>query len=700
MSQKKIVKVFISSLLIASSLVSLSSVNVQADLFATSIAVGSDPQGVAISPNGVHAYVTNNGSFANTVSKINVATDTVAATIAVGTQPWGIAINPVGTFAYVANKGNDTVSKIDLATDTVVTTIAVGTQPWDIAISPAGSFAYVTNQGSGTVTKIDLTTDAVVTAIAVGLDPTGIAISPAGSFAYVANERSGTISKIDLATDTVVTTIAVGTQPWDIAISPAGSFAYVANFSSSSTVSKIDLRTNAVVGTIAVGACPNNIAISPAGSFAYVTNQCGEGSVSKINLATDTVTTVPVGVSYKNPRGVAINPAGTLAYVALHSTPGTVAKITLSATEQQSITFGRVSTQLLGAGTVALSAGASSTLAVSFSSVTPTVCTVAGSAVTFVAVGDCTIDANQYGGSGWDAAQKVSQTFSILPSPPSGEVGVSIKSGDTYTNKKEVPLDLIWPEYATAVRISNDGGFAASKTKSVSLTASVNWVLDDSLKGLFTKVVYVRFTGSGIDNTKTYSDDIILDTTAPTINSSSAIATTSSIDVKVDATDDITGVETIEIDNGQKIISKDYSKTVKVSLGEAGMAVSGASVSKSSVKTLRVRVRDAAVNWTEWKNLTLTGKSVVVVQNQQNSKSLTLSTRRSVSGKSIAQFAKIEVPSGSKMAIKISASSKKTCRVTGTSVKGLKSGTCKITVSVKTKSGKTKTKTVSLKVSK
>ena len=297
------------------------------------------------------------------------------------------------------------------------------------------------------------------------------------------------------------------------------------------------------------------------------------------------------------------------------------------------------------------------------------------------------------------SSSTTAMTIEARQSPPSGEPGVSINDGGTATNSKVVSLNLAWPEYATEARISNDGGFAQSKTKTVPLSALVDWELDDSVKGIFTKVVYVRFNGSGIDNTKTYSDDIILDITAPTINSSTAVATTSKIDVKVDATDDITGVEKIEIDNGSKIVSKDYSKTVEVSLSEIGMAVSAASVAKASTQSLQVRVRDGAGNWTKWQGLVLSGKSVVVA-NQSAGRAMSINTNKAVSGKSIAQFAKLTVPKNSKLSVKVASSSKKICRVVGTSIRGLKAGTCKVTVSAKPKTGKTQSKTVSLKVSK
>jgi YVTN family beta-propeller protein len=45
-------------------------------------------------PNGTHAYVTNISS--NTVSVIDTASNTVVATVAVGSGPTGVAITPNG----------------------------------------------------------------------------------------------------------------------------------------------------------------------------------------------------------------------------------------------------------------------------------------------------------------------------------------------------------------------------------------------------------------------------------------------------------------------------------------------------------------------------------------------------------------------------------------------------------------------------
>ena len=71
-----------------------------------------------------------------------------------------------------------------------------------------------------------------------------------------------------------------------------------------------------------------------------------------------------------------------------------------------------------------------------------------------------------------------------------------------------------------------------------------------------------------------------------------------------------------------------------------------------------------------------------------------------VSTKSIAAFAKLKVLSTSKVSLKVIASSSKYCKVSGTTLKGVKTGSCKVTVTVTPKKGRATSKTVTLKVTK
>ncbi len=126
---------------------------------------------------GPFAYVANKG--AGTVSVIDTSTNAVTATVTVGSNPFGIAITPNGSYAYVANEGAGTVSVIDTSTNVVTATVTVGTQPTGVAITPNGSYAYVANNGSASVSVIDTSTNVVTATVTVGTGPRGVAIQQA-----------------------------------------------------------------------------------------------------------------------------------------------------------------------------------------------------------------------------------------------------------------------------------------------------------------------------------------------------------------------------------------------------------------------------------------------------------------------------------------------------------------------------------------
>ena len=103
------------------------------------IAVGEAPVSVAITPDGKHAYVTNEGknSAGNTVSVITTATGAVSPITVVG-GPDAVAFTPDGKRAYVTNSVDGTVSVITTATGAVSAPITVGKVPYAVAICPTG----------------------------------------------------------------------------------------------------------------------------------------------------------------------------------------------------------------------------------------------------------------------------------------------------------------------------------------------------------------------------------------------------------------------------------------------------------------------------------------------------------------------------------------------------------------------------------
>lgn len=81
-------------------------------------------------------------------------------------------------------------------------------------------------------------------------------------------------------------------------------------------------------------------------------------------------------------------------------------------------------------------------------------------------------------------------------------------------------------------------------------------------------------------------------------------------------------------------------------------------------------------------------------------KALAVRIAKTISGKTLAIHAKLSVSNGSKVKLKVLPTSSRICRVSGSAVRGLKAGTCRISVSVVPRKGPSKSKTVALKVTK
>ena len=133
---------------------------------------------------------------------IATATNTAGPPITVGSQPFGIAVTPDGKAVYVANFSSGSVTPISTATNTAGTPIVIGaTAAIDIAITPDGKTAYVSSfLSSGVVTPINLATNTVGTAISVGSFPLGVAITldqaPTATFSVV-GAPAGEASRFD-----------------------------------------------------------------------------------------------------------------------------------------------------------------------------------------------------------------------------------------------------------------------------------------------------------------------------------------------------------------------------------------------------------------------------------------------------------------------------------------------------------------------
>ncbi len=162
--------------------------------------------------------------------------------------------------------------------------------------------------------------------------------------------------------------------------------------------------TSTAPSSAKVGGSTYEVAATGGGSGNPVTFTIDPSASSVCSIAGSTVSFIAVGTCTVN-----ANQAGGSSY----EPAGQVQQSFAVAKGDQTIGFGALTDRRFDEGPVTVSATASSGLTVSFSSATPGVCTVAGTSVTFVAVGTCTVNANQGGDSNWNAATQVQQSFQV-----------------------------------------------------------------------------------------------------------------------------------------------------------------------------------------------------------------------------------------------------------------------------------------------
>ncbi len=198
-----------------------------------------------------------------TVAVIDTASNAVVNTITVGRNPFGIAMSPNGAFAWVTNRDDDTVSVINTIADTVVDVKAAGQTPEGITVG-FGEI-YVTNDASNSVSVYREIDFQPLATIPTGAGPISVAVSPDGATAVVGNDRDATATIINTGSDTVRSTVPVGTNPAGIAITPDSTRAVVAN-STSGSISIVPLDGSSPT-TIPVLGSPSGVAITPTPFF-------------------------------------------------------------------------------------------------------------------------------------------------------------------------------------------------------------------------------------------------------------------------------------------------------------------------------------------------------------------------------------------------------------------------------------------------
>jgi YVTN family beta-propeller protein len=283
------------------------------------ISIGKRPRGLVASPDGKTLYVAVSGSpvagpgvdesklpppdkAADGIMVIDLATLKIVRTLRGISDPEQIAISPDGSRLYVASEDSGRLITMDL-TGKILQTLAVGGQPEGIRVSPDGLTMLATSEEDNTVAV--LTKPSAATSfsesrrVGVGLRPRNAAFLST-TRAVVPGEFDASLSVLDIAAgtrkiitlsksdrpmgvvrldshtilastgrggrvvrvdvdaapaDVITGAVAVGARPWGLALTADHARAFTAN-GPSDDIAAIDPKTMAVIGRVKVGTGP------------------------------------------------------------------------------------------------------------------------------------------------------------------------------------------------------------------------------------------------------------------------------------------------------------------------------------------------------------------------------------------------------------------------------------------------------------
>lgn len=210
---------------------------------------GTDPECVAVSPDGRRLYLSN--EEAGTASILDAATGARRATLVVGTEPEGVTASPDGRWVYVTAETSNVLTVIDAGREKTAANILVDSRPRAVIFTRGGSRAWATAEIGGTVLEIDAAKHRVLRRVKLDSTekPVGLVLSRDEKTLYVATGRGNGVAAIDTKTARVLWRTATGSRVWGIAVSPDGRKVYAAN-SLSNSVSVLDAKTHRIVATI------------------------------------------------------------------------------------------------------------------------------------------------------------------------------------------------------------------------------------------------------------------------------------------------------------------------------------------------------------------------------------------------------------------------------------------------------------------
>jgi uncharacterized protein (TIGR03437 family) len=413
-----------------------------------------------VSANGIITTVAGNGSQ-------GFSGDGGPATSASLYGPFGVALDASGNL-FIADSENNRIRKV--STSGTITTVA-------------GNGTYGVFSGDG----------GPATSASLNL-PIAVTVDSSGNL-FIVDAQNNRIRMVS-ASGIITTVAGNGTRGFSGDGGPATSASLFSPFGAA-----VDSSGNLFI------ADGNNNRIRKVSANGIITTVAGSG-----NQGFSGDGGPATSASLYLPNSVAVDSAGNI-FIG-DTGNNRIRKVSPSASgppaTSQTITFGQLSNVTLGIAPFPVSATASSGLAVSFASTTPTVCTVSGSTVTIIAAGTCSITASQAGNANYTSATPVTQSFTVTAaSGPlqipggGGATPVTITSGTVSIPYSQLlPASNGNPPYSWFV-------LGGALPKGLSLSSS------GTLSGTPAQAGTFEFTGKVTDTSGASASSMFLITIAP-----------------------------------------------------------------------------------------------------------------------------------------------------------------------------------------
>jgi YVTN family beta-propeller protein len=293
----------------------------------------SDPNGVAVTPNGEYAYVAaNDGAHAIVVSP-SLQDYLVRTPIPYPTPLNDIAVAAQGTRAYAVSTTGGEMVEINtdpttgLLFNSILASRPLGAAPKGIVLDPSGRRAYIaTDESEIQVWDIELGSINYQQQIGAIPAPGGalftgaMAVTPDGA-RLLATSDNGGLSFFELGPDSLLGGLVVGDDPKAINIDTAGGRAYVSHGNGDITVVNIDGSSPFVVQDVVTGGSLRGLITTPAATYIYVADRALDLlKIVDLDETSQTFRSVIADVpAVNNPMEIALSPGGEYLFTALQS---------------------------------------------------------------------------------------------------------------------------------------------------------------------------------------------------------------------------------------------------------------------------------------------------------------------------------------------------------------------------------------------